>query len=163
MTEAPITLRMQRMHDDAVIPTRAHPGDAGIDLVATEGALLRAGGGRAIIGTGIAIEVPLGWAGLVCPRSGLAAKHGIGVVNGPGIIDAGYRGEVRVVLYNSDPSVDFTIAPGDRIAQLLLTPVSLAQVEEVTSLSEATRGASGFGSSGGFAITGDIPPEGTAD
>ena len=159
---SPATLRVQRLHEDAVIPTRAHPGDAGIDLVAVEAATLRAGGGRAMVGTGIAVEVPDGWAGLVCPRSGLAAKHGIGVVNGPGIVDAGYRGEVRVVLYNSDPDTDFEIAAGDRIAQLVLTPVSLAQVEEVSELSDASRGAAGFGSSGGFAAPA-APPTGTAD
>ncbi|MBC7462154.1 MAG: dUTP diphosphatase [Thermoleophilia bacterium] len=153
---------MQRLHESAVIPTRAHPGDAGIDLVAVEAATLRAGGGRATVGTGIAVEVPVGWVGLVCPRSGLAAKHGIGVVNGPGVVDAGYRGEVRVVLYNSDPDTDFEVAVGDRIAQLVLTSVSLAQVEEVAELSDASRGAAGFGSSGGFAAA-TAPPTGTAD
>ncbi|MCW2972064.1 MAG: deoxyuridine 5-triphosphate nucleotidohydrolase Dut [Thermoleophilia bacterium] len=162
MTASPVTLRVQRLHDDAVIPARAHPGDAGIDLVAVEAATLRAGGGRAMVGTGIAVEVPEGWAGLVCPRSGLAAKHGIGVVNGPGVVDAGYRGEVRVVLYNSDPDTDFEVQVGDRIAQLVLTPVSLAQVEEVSELSSASRGAAGFGSSGGFA-TSTAPTTGTAD
>jgi dUTP pyrophosphatase len=143
-------LRVRRLRDDAVIPQRAHPGDAGIDLVATEGATLAPAGGRATIGTGIAIEVPHGWAGLVCPRSGLAARHGIGVVNGPGVIDAGYRGEVRVVLCNSDPSAPFEVAPGDRIAQLVLTPVLLAEVEEVHELAAASRDAGGFGSTGGF-------------
>jgi dUTP pyrophosphatase len=174
VTATPALLRVLRLHEAAVVPTRVHPGDAGIDLVAVEGAHLAAGGGRATIGTGIAVEVPFGYVGLVCPRSGLAAKHGIGVVNGPGVVDAGYRGEVRVVLYNSDPDHNFVIAPGDRIAQLVLTPVSLAQVEEVDALSDATRGASGFGSSGGFAaapssgaadrhVSTDIPPNGTAD
>ena len=143
-------LRVRRLRDDAVVPERQHPGDAGIDLVAVEAAHLPAGGGRATIGTGIAVEVPEGWAGLVCPRSGLAARHGIGVVNGPGIIDAGYRGEVRVVLFNSDPDEPFDVAPGDRIAQLVLTPVLLAQVEETQELTAAARDAGGFGSTGGF-------------
>ncbi|MCW2949466.1 MAG: deoxyuridine 5-triphosphate nucleotidohydrolase Dut [Thermoleophilia bacterium] len=153
MTTTPATLRVQRLHPDAVIPSRSHPGDAGIDLVAIEAATLRPGGGRAVIGTGIAVEIPEGWAGLVCPRSGLAAKHGIGVVNGPGVVDAGYRGEVRVVLANSDPETPFDVAPGDRIAQLLLVPVSLAKVELVDELSDASRGSDGFGSTGGFAAT----------
>ena len=147
---APDVLRVRRLRDDAVVPERAHPGDAGIDLVAVEPAHLPAGGGRATVGTGIAVEVPEGWAGLVCPRSGLAARHGIGVVNGPGVIDAGYRGEVRVVLFNSDPEAPFDIAPGDRIAQLVLTPVLLAQVEEAQELTAAARDAGGFGSTGGF-------------
>lgn len=143
-------MRVRRLRDDAVLPERAHAGDAGLDLVAVESARLEPGGGRATIGTGIAIEVPEGFAGLVCPRSGLAARHGIGVVNGPGVIDAGYRGEVRVVLCNSDPSEAFEVAPGDRIAQLVLTPVLLAPVEEVHELAAATRNDGGFGSTGGF-------------
>lgn len=146
----PAELRVRLLHPDAVLPHRAHPGDAGLDLVATESATLAAGGGRATVGTGIAVEVPDGWAGLVCPRSGLAARHGIGVVNGPGVIDAGYRGEVRVVLHNTDPTQEFSIAPGDRIAQLVLTPVLLADVVEVEELATATRDAGGFGSTGGF-------------
>lgn len=146
----PAQLRVRRLHADAVVPSRQHPGDAGIDLVAVEHATLAPGGGRATIGTGIAVEVPVGYAGLVCPRSGLAARHGIGVVNGPGIIDAGYRGEVRVVLSNSDPIAAFEVSPGDRIAQLVLTPVSLAEVVEVEKLAPAARDAAGFGSTGGF-------------
>lgn len=144
------SLRVRRLRDDAVVPARAHADDAGLDLVATEGATLAPGGGRATIGTGIAVEIPVGWAGLVCPRSGLAARHGIGVVNGPGIIDAGYRGELRVVLCNSDPVESFTIAPGDRIAQLVLTPVLVGPIVEVTELAAASRDAGGFGSTGGF-------------
>jgi dUTP pyrophosphatase len=147
---APGELRVRRLHDDAVLPARAHPADAGLDLVATEAAVLAPAGGRATIGTGIAVEVPEGWAGLVCPRSGLAARHGIGVVNGPGVIDAGYRGEVRVVLHNTDPAETFEVAPGDRIAQLVLTPVLLADVVEVPELTVAARDAGGFGSTGGF-------------
>lgn len=144
------SLRVKRLRDDAVLPSRAHATDAGLDLVSVERAELAPGGGRATVGTGIAIEVPDGWAGLVCPRSGLAARHGIGVVNGPGVVDSGYRGEVRVVLYNSDPTTPFVVEPGDRIAQLVLTPILLGDIEQVDDLSEATRDAAGFGSSGGF-------------
>jgi dUTP pyrophosphatase len=150
VTQLPDVLRVRRLRDDAVLPTRAHPGDAGLDLVAVEAARLEPAGGRATVGTGIAVEVPDGWAGLVCPRSGLAARHGIGVVNGPGVVDAGYRGEVRVVLYNSDPNEPFEVAPGDRIEHLVLTPVLLAPVEEVEALTSASRDAGGFGSTGGF-------------
>lgn len=150
MSELPGVVRIRRLRDDAVVPTRAHAGDAGLDLVAVERAVLAPAGGRAVVGTGIAVEVPEGWAGLVCPRSGLAARHGIGVVNGPGVVDAGYRGEVRVVLHNTDPTEAFTIEPGDRIAQLVLTPVLLAQVVEVDELATASRDAAGFGSTGGF-------------
>lgn len=148
--QEPGELRVRRLHPDAVLPSRAHAGDAGLDLVATEAVTLAPGGGRATVGTGIAVEVPEGWTGLVCPRSGLAARHGIGVVNGPGVIDAGYRGEVRVVLHNTDPTEPFDIAPGDRIAQLVLTPVLLADVVEVGELATASRDAGGFGSTGGF-------------
>ena len=150
MTDVRPPLRIQRLHADAVLPARQHPGDAGLDLVAVEAATLAPGGGRATIGTGIAVEIPEGWAGLVCPRSGLAAKHGIGVVNGPGVIDSGYRGEIRVVLHNTDPAEPFSIEPGDRIAQLLLTPVLIAAVEETRELSDARRATAGFGSTGGF-------------
>lgn len=146
----PGTLRVRRLRDDAVLPARQHEGDAGLDLVAVESATLPPGGGRAMVGTGIAVEVPEGWAGLVCPRSGLAARHGISVVNGPGIIDAGYRGELRVVLVNTDAHETFEVAPGDRIAQLLLTPVLVGPVVEAEELSAAGRGAGGFGSTGGF-------------
>ncbi|MCW2921968.1 MAG: deoxyuridine 5-triphosphate nucleotidohydrolase Dut [Thermoleophilia bacterium] len=147
---APVELRMRRLHPDAVLPSRAHPADAGLDLVAVEHATLAPGGGRALVGTGISVEIPEGYAGLVCPRSGLAITHGISVVNGPGVIDAGYRGELRVVLLNTDPTEAFEIAPGDRIAQLVLTPVLLAQVAEVEELAAASRGDAGFGSTGGF-------------
>lgn len=147
-------MRVRRLREDAVVPRRAHPGDAGVDLVAVEGAVLAPGGGRATIGTGIAVEVPEGWAGLVCPRSGLAARHGISVVNGPGVVDSGYRGELRVVLCNTDPVEPFEVRPGDRIAQLVLTPVLVDAVEEVAELAPAARDAAGFGSSGGFAGAG---------
>jgi dUTP pyrophosphatase len=141
-------LRVQRVHPDAVVPARSHPGDAGVDLVSIEHTVLLPGE-RAVVSTGIAVEIPSGWCGLVCPRSGLAARHGIGVVNGPGVIDAGYRGEVRVVLINHDTSEALTVNPGDRIAQLVLVPVMLAEVVEVTSLAQAERNDAGFGSTGG--------------
>lgn len=148
-TKTPV-LRIAKVRDDATIPTRAHEDDAGLDLVAVEDVTLDPAGGRAMIGTGIAVQIPEGWAGLVCPRSGLAAKHGIGVVNGPGVIDAGYRGEVRVVLVNHDPYEEFEISAGDRIAQLVVVPALVGEVEVVEELAPATRDASGFGSTGGF-------------
>jgi dUTP pyrophosphatase len=133
----------------ACVPTRAHPGDAGLDLYAAEPAELAAGC-RASVGTGIAIEVPEGRAGLVLPRSGLAARHGVSVVNAPGLIDSGYRGEVRVLLLNTDPEESFTVAAGDRIAQLVLVPVDAVEPVAVERLETSVRGSGGFGSSGGF-------------
>ncbi|MFL5845250.1 MAG: dUTP diphosphatase [Solirubrobacteraceae bacterium] len=140
-------LRVQRLHEAATLPTHAHEGDAGYDLYATEAAEL-APGERAIVGTGIAIEVSNGHAALVLPRSGTAAKHGISVVNAPGLIDSGYRGEIRVILINTDRSEPFSVAVGDRIAQLVLVRVETPPVEEVSSLNESARGDGGFGSSG---------------
>jgi dUTP pyrophosphatase len=126
---------------------RAHEGDAGYDLHSVE-AVTIAPGDRATVATGIAIELPEGHAGLVVPRSGLAARHGIAIVNAPGLIDAGYRGEVKVLLLNTDLSEPFTIAPGDRIAQLVVTPVAAPDVVEVDELGATARGAGGFGSTG---------------
>lgn len=145
---APAQLRVRRLRDEAVLPQRQHPADAGLDLVAVEGAVLPARGGRATIGTGVAVEVPEGWAGLVCPRSGLAARHGIGIVNAPGVVDAGYRGELRVVLHNGDAERSFEVSAGDRIAQLVLVPVLLAEVVEADELAPAARNEAGFGSTG---------------
>jgi dUTP pyrophosphatase len=142
-----VTLRVRRIHPDAQLPTRAHEGDAGLDLHALEGCTLGPGE-RAMVPTGIAIELPDGHAGLVVPRSGLAARHGISVVNAPGLIDAGYRGEVRVLLLNTDSVETFAVEPGMRIAQLVVTPVAAPKVQEVTTLSATARGAGGFGSSG---------------
>lgn len=136
-----------RLNDDARLPTRANDGDAGLDLYACEGALLGPGE-RASVGTGIALEIPAGHAGLVLARSGLAVRHGIALVNAPGLIDAGYRGEVRVLLLNTDRTESFEIGPGDRIAQLLLTPFAEAAPIEVAELTVSERGAGGFGSSG---------------
>jgi dUTP pyrophosphatase len=142
-----VTLRFARLIEEAREPARAHDGDAGYDLFAVEAAHIGPGE-RASVGTGIAVAIPDGWAGLVLPRSGLAAKHGITLPNAPGLIDAGYRGEVRVLLLNTDPSEPFDVAPGDRIAQLLLVRHEAPELTEVASLDETIRGAGGFGSSG---------------
>jgi len=140
-------LACRRLTDDATLPTRAHGGDAGLDLYAAEAASLGPGK-RTSVGTGVAVEIPQGHAGLVLPRSGLAARHGIALVNAPGLIDAGYRGEVRVLLLNTDPHEAFEIAPGDRIAQLIITPFVPAEPVEARELSRSERGNGGFGSSG---------------
>ena len=142
-----MSFRFTRLTEAAKAPTRAHPGDAGCDLHAAEGAVLQPGE-RASVGTGIAVEIPEGSAGLVIPRSGLAAKHGISVVNAPGLIDAGYRGEVRVLLLNTDPNEAFEVAPGDRIAQLVIVQVGDAEPVEADGLAESARGEGGFGSTG---------------
>jgi dUTP pyrophosphatase len=142
-----MSLRVRRLDPAARLPTRAYDGDAGLDLYAAEAAVL-APGERASVATGIAVEIPPGQAGLVLPRSGLAARHGISVLNAPGLIDAGYRGEVRVLLLNTDRYERFEIAPGDRIAQLVLVRVEAPEVMEVDALAVSERGAGGFGSSG---------------
>ena len=142
-----MTLRVRRLDARATLPTRAHSGDAGLDLYALEEGVI-APGQRGSVRTGIAVEIPDGEAGLVLPRSGLAARHGIALVNAPGLIDSGYRGEIRVLLLNTDPSAPFEIASGDRIAQLVLVKVQTPQVEEVEDLAVSERGAGGFGSSG---------------
>lgn len=140
-------LRVARLTEGARLPTRAHPGDAGLDLHAAEAARIGPGE-RASVGTGIAIAVPEGHAGLVLPRSGLAARHGIALVNAPGLIDCGYRGELRVLLLNTDRDEAFEIEPGDRIAQLVISAVADAEAVEVDELSDGDRGGGGFGSSG---------------
>jgi dUTP pyrophosphatase len=142
-----VKLRFTRLSGAALPPTRAHHGDAGYDLHAVEAATLGPGE-RTSIGTGIALEIPEGWAGLVLPRSGLAARHGITLTNAPGLIDAGYRGEVRVLLLNTDRAASFEVAPGDRIAQLMLVRHSVPQLDEVETLEESARGGDGFGSTG---------------
>jgi dUTP pyrophosphatase len=142
-----VELPTTRLREGARLPTRAHEGDAGLDLYAADAATI-APGERASVGTGIAVEIPDGFAGLVLPRSGLAARHGIALVNAPGLIDSGYRGEVRILLLNTDRSESFTVAPGDRIAQLVLTPVAGAEAIEVRALAATARGEGGFGSSG---------------
>lgn len=140
-------LKVARVSAGAKLPARAHPGDAGLDLYACESAHLGPGE-RWSVGTGVAVEIPEGHAGLVLPRSGLAKKHGIALVNAPGLIDAGYRGELRVLLLNTDPAEIFRVEPGDRIAQLVITPIALAEPVETADLAESTRGDGGFGSSG---------------
>jgi dUTP pyrophosphatase len=140
-------LRVMRLDERATLPTRAYAGDAGLDLHALEGCVLGPGE-RASLRTGIAIEIPRGEAGLVLPRSGLAARHGLALVNAPGLIDAGYRGEIRVLLLNTDLSEPVAIAAGDRIAQLVLVRVQTPEVIEVDALAGTDRGAGGFGSSG---------------
>jgi dUTP pyrophosphatase len=140
-------LRVTRLQEGAWLPSRAHPGDAGLDLHAYERVTIGPGE-RANVGTAIAIEVPPGHAGLVVPRSGLASRHGIALVNSPGLIDSGYRGEVRVLLLNTDLARSFEVEPGDRIAQLVLTPVGEAEPVEAVELASSARGGEGFGSSG---------------
>jgi len=140
-------LRFARLTETAAAPTRAHDDDAGYDLRASETATL-APGGRASVGTGVAVAIPEGHAGLVLPRSGLAARHGISLVNAPGLIDAGYRGEVRVLLLNTDREAVFDVAPGDRIAQLVIVRHEAPELVEVDSLDETVRGDGGFGSTG---------------
>lgn len=140
-------LEVRRLHPDARLPVRAHDDDAGYDLCATE-AVTIAPGERALIGTGIAIALPAGHAGLVLPRSGLAVRHGISMVNAPGLIDAGYRGELRVLLLNTDLRESFDVAVGDRIAQLVVSAVAAPAVVEVGELSDTVRGEGGFGSTG---------------
>ena len=142
-----MTLRFTRLSAAALPPARAHDDDAGYDLHAAEAVTL-APGERAAVGTGIAVESPAGCAGLVVPRSGLAARHGISVVNAPGLIDAGYRGEVRVLLLNTDRATSFEVEPGDRIAQLVLVRHEAPELVEVESLEASARGAGGFGSTG---------------
>ena len=143
MIDVPVT----RLRDDAVLPTRAYPGDAGLDLVACERHELGPGE-RALVGTGIAVAIPDGHAGLVTPRSGLAAKNGITIVNTPGLVDSGYRGELRVILHNTDRHETVVIEPGMRIAQLVVVAVPGAALREVDELPESERGSGGFGSSG---------------
>jgi dUTP pyrophosphatase len=141
-----IEVRVRRLHAGAVIPERAYEGDAGLDLASCEHAVLGPGE-RAVVATGLVVEIPDGYAGFVQPRSGLAARHGIGVVNSPGLIDSGYRGEIRVVLLNTDRESEFTVEPGMRIAQLVVAPVASVRVVEADELAASERGARGFGSS----------------
>jgi dUTP diphosphatase len=142
VTELPV----QRLHDGATVPTRAYEGDAGLDLAACERIELGPGE-RASVATGLSIAIPDGHAGFVQPRSGLAARHGITILNTPGLIDAGYRGELKVVLLNTDRAEPFVVEPGMRIAQLVVVPVALPEPREVDELPDSERGEKGFGSS----------------
>ena len=137
---------LQRLDDALPIPAHAHPGDGGVDLCARSAAELGPGE-RSVVSTGVAVAIPDGFAGLVTPRSGLAARHGISVVNGPGLIDSGYRGEIKVVLVNLSDE-PFLIERGDRIAQLVVIPVAVQEFEIVDELPGTSRGAGGFGSTG---------------
>ena len=144
----PMEILAKALHPDAVLPSYANEGDAGCDLVAIEDALLKAGGGRAMVGTGVAIAIPQGHGGFVLPRSGLASKHGVTCSNAPGLVDSGYRGELKVALVNLDPTNDYEVKKGDRIAQLVILAVPSASFSLVDELPEATRGEGGFGSTG---------------
>ena len=141
-----IELPVVRLREDAELPARAYLGDAGLDLTTCERVELRPGE-RAVVLTGIAVAIPEGYAGFVQPRSGLAARHGIAVVNSPGLIDSGYRGEIRVVILNTDRSETFVAEPGERIAQLVVLRVPVVEPVEVAELPPSERGARGFGSS----------------
>ena len=140
-------IKIKLVDPDMPAPVYAHPGDAGCDLRSAADVTLKPGQ-RSMVPTGLAIAIPDGYAGFVQPRSGLAAKHGIGVVNGPGLIDSGYRGEIKVILINMDPTEAFHIERGDKIAQLVIQPVETAVFEVVDDLEDSTRGAGGFGSTG---------------
>jgi dUTP pyrophosphatase len=141
-------ISIQRLHPDALLPTYATAGDAGCDLVAVESVTLAPGGGRALVPTGFALAIPEGFGGFVLPRSGLAVKHGITLSNAPGLIDSGYRGEVKVALVNLDPVESYEVHAGDRIAQLVILAVPTVRYAEVEALPESERGGGGFGSSG---------------
>jgi dUTP pyrophosphatase len=141
-----IELPIQRLHPDAVVPQRAYTGDAGLDLASCKRVELGPGE-RAIVGTGLAVAIPEGYAGFVQPRSGLAARHGLTVVNSPGLVDSGYRGELRVVLLNTDRTEPFVVEPGMRIAQLVVLPIPELELVEVDELPSSERGVRGFGSS----------------
>jgi dUTP pyrophosphatase len=144
-----IELPIQRLHADAVVPQRAYTGDAGLDLASCERVELGPGE-RALVGTGLAVAIPEGYAGFVQPRSGLAARHGLTVVNSPGLVDSGYRGELRVVLLNTDRTEPFVVEAGMRIAQLVVLPIhelELVEVDELPSSERGVRGVRGFGSS----------------
>ena len=141
-----IELPIQRLNADAVVPQRAYTGDAGLDLASCERVELGPGE-RALVGTGLAVAIPEGYAGFVQPRSGLAARHGLTVVNSPGLVDSGYRGELRVVLLNTDRTEPFVVEPGMRIAQLVVLPIPELELVEVDELPSSERGVRGFGSS----------------
>ena len=137
-----------RLDPDLPLPGYARPGDAGIDLTARSGTVLAPGGGRALVPTGVAVSLPEGCAGFVLPRSGLALSHGVTCLNTPGLIDSGYRGELKVILVNTDPSEPFALQRGERIAQLVVMAVDQVRLVEVDSLEPSTRGDQGFGSTG---------------
>jgi dUTP pyrophosphatase len=145
MLEVPVVV----LDPELPLPRYARPGDAGFDLVARERAELAPGGGRVLVPTGIAVALPVGFAGFVQPRSGLALEHGVTVLNAPGLVDAGYRGELKVVLVNTDPVQPYTVERGDRIAQFVVQAVEHVQLSMVDRLDPSERGEGGFGHSGG--------------
>lgn len=153
-----VDVLIRRLDPDAPIPAPAHPGDAGADLITTVDVVLGAGE-RITVPTGIAIALPYGFAGFVLPRSGLAARHGVGIVNAPGTIDAGYRGEIMVALVNHDPTTPVRLRRGDRIAQLVVQRVEQVLFHEVDTLPGSARGEGGYGSTGGFAESSYGGPE----
>lgn len=148
----PVQVLVHRLDPELPLPAYAHPGDAGLDLVARDDLTLPPAG-RAAVPTGIAVALPAGYVGLVHPRSGLARKHGVTVLNAPGTVDAGYRGEIQVILVNTDPTTPFTVRRGDRVAQLIVQQVAQADLVEVETLPGSDRGDGGFGSTGGFGAT----------
>ncbi|MCE0487894.1 dUTP diphosphatase [Ornithinimicrobium sediminis] len=162
MTTDSVPVLLHRLDEDLPVPVQAHPGDAGLDLCAREGVVL-APGERALVPTGVALALPAGYAGFVHPRSGLAARHGVTVVNAPGTVDAGYRGEIKVCLLNTDRTQAFTVHRGDRIAQLVVQPVSTVAFTEVARLPGSARGDSGHGDSGGFGAAPDLITTDTKD
>jgi dUTP pyrophosphatase len=143
-----LDIAIRRLDPDLPLPARQHAHDAGYDLVAREGAALAPGGGRALVPTGIALAIPPGYGGFVQPRSGLALRHGVTLLNPPGLVDAGYRDELKVLLVNLDPSEPFTVTRGDRIAQLVIQRVAVVEWREVDALDDSDRGLGGFGSTG---------------
>lgn len=144
MVEIPLV----RLDPELPLPAYARPGDAGLDLVAREGAVLKAGGGRALVPTGAAVAIPVGYAGFIQPRSGLAMRHGVTCLNTPGLIDSGYRGELQVLLVNTDAVQDFEVCRGERIAQLVVQRVERAEIRVVDQLPDSDRGAGGWGHTG---------------
>lgn len=143
-----LRIPVTRPDPELSLPGYAHAGDAGADLRARHGVVLRRGGGRAAVDTGLALALPDGYVGLVMPRSGLALRHGVTCLNAPGVVDSGYRGEVRVVLVNTDPDADYEVRPGDRIAQLVVQRIERAEFVPVEDLETSDRGAGGFGHTG---------------
>jgi dUTP pyrophosphatase len=143
-----VRIEIRRLDPELPLPSAQHPGDAGCDLYAREDVVLEPAGGRAAVATGVAVAIPPGYAGFVQPRSGLALRHGITCLNSPGLVDAGYRDELRVVLVNTDPTTKYEVHRGDRIAQLVIQRVDEVEWVEVAALTESVRGEGGFGSTG---------------
>ncbi|HVL28450.1 MAG TPA: dUTP diphosphatase [Acidimicrobiales bacterium] len=143
-----VEVLIRRLDPDLPLPAYARPGDAGADLLARDDVIVPAGGGRALVATGVAVAIPAGYAGLVLPRSGLALRHGITLLNAPGLIDAGYRDEIRCLLHNTDPAEPYRVRRGDRIAQLVIQRVEEAAFVEAAELPASERGTGGFGHTG---------------